>query len=95
MKWSKSPYVPALMIADKKLAANYRDWQNLVNEIQGKITDPTSTSAMKRNMSKIQPISRLFSTLTRMFSSKVEPFEVKFDLLWGLVFLNLKVYVLS
>jgi hypothetical protein len=46
---------------------------------------------MKRLLGRIQPLPRLLSTLTRKFAGLVAPSEVRFDLLWGLIYLNLKV----
>ncbi len=77
--------------ADHKVVAKYNDWQDLVEEIHGKLTDSASTPAMKRLLGRIQPLPRLLSTLTRRFASLVAPSDVRFDLVWGLIYLNLKV----
>jgi hypothetical protein len=42
-------------------------------------------------MSKIQPLPSVLTTLFRNFSRLLVPFEVKYDLVWGLIYLNLKV----
>lgn len=76
--------------SDLDIASKYHDWQDLSSEIQGKIMDPASTALVKRNMSRIQQLPSVLATLLRNFSSLLVPFEVKFDLLWGLVYLNLK-----
>jgi hypothetical protein len=77
---------------DQKIAAKYNGWHQVVTEIQGKLTDASSTRDMKRQMGRIQPFPRTLNTLTQAFETLVEPYkEVKFDLLWGLVYLNLKV----
>ena len=52
--------------------------------------DPASTTLVKRNMSKIQPLPTVLATLFRNFSRLLVPFEVKYDLVWGLIYLNLK-----
>jgi hypothetical protein len=81
------------MAIDHIIAVKYGDWQDLVSEIQGKITDVASNSSMKRQMGKIQPLPRTLAALTRIFSQLVDPLEIKFDLLWGLIYLNLKVRI--
>ena len=43
-------------------------------------------------MGRIQPLPSVLATLFRNFSSLLVPFDTKFDLVWGLVYLNLKVY---
>jgi len=80
-----------LSSSDHEVIANISDWQDLVDEIQMKLTDPASTSIMKRQMARIQPLPRALYTITRLFSNLVVPIEVKFDLLWGMIYLNLKV----
>jgi hypothetical protein len=80
-----------LMDVDHIIAVKYGDWQDLVSEIQGKLTDAASNASMKRQMAKIQPLPRTLATLTRYFSHLVDPLELKFDLIWGLIYLNLKV----
>jgi hypothetical protein len=42
-------------------------------------------------MIKIQPLPHVLTTFTRKFSNIMTPSEVNFELLWGLIYLNLKV----
>jgi hypothetical protein len=42
-------------------------------------------------MTRIQPLPHVLATFTRKFSSLVVPSQVNFEMLWGLVYLNLKV----
>lgn len=53
--------------------------------------DTSSTPAMKRLLGRIQPLPRTLSALTRNFASLVAPQEARFDLVWGMIYLNLKV----
>lgn len=71
--------------------ASCKDWHELVSEIQGRLTDTTSTRGVKREMSKIQPLPRTLSALMRVFSILVQPLKVPFELIWGLLFLNITV----
>jgi hypothetical protein len=77
--------------SDQKTASKYYGWHEVVMEIQGKLTDTSSTRDMKRQMGRIQPFPRTLNTLTQAFESLVVPYPVKFDVLWGMVYLNLKV----
>jgi tetratricopeptide (TPR) repeat protein len=76
--------------SDQKIASKYHGWHEVVTEIQGKLIDPSSTRDMKREMGRIQPFPRTLNTLTQAFESLVVPHPVKFDVLWGMVYLNLK-----
>lgn len=42
-------------------------------------------------MIKIQPLPHVLTTFTRKFSNIMTPSIVEFELLWGLIYLNLKV----
>lgn len=64
-----------------------------MGDIQGKLKDPGSSSNMKRPLSRIQPLPRSLATLTRKFAELVDPLEPKFDLIWGLVYLTLRVWL--
>jgi curved DNA-binding protein CbpA len=76
---------------DHKIAAKYDDWDDIKEEIHGKLLDKSSTPAMKRYLGRIQPLPRTLSTLTRRFENLVKPLEPRFGLLWGMIYLNLKV----
>lgn len=80
-----------LIQTDRRMAARYGDWQDVVTDIQSRLKDAGSGLSMKRQISKIMPLPRTLADLTRTFSKLVHPREVKFDLLWGLIYLVLKV----
>lgn len=46
---------------------------------------------MKRQMGRITTFPNILAKLTMVFDKLVFPSEVKFDVLWKLVYLNLKV----
>jgi hypothetical protein len=73
------------------MVTKYNDWGDIQTEIHGKLMDTSSTPAMKRHLGRIQPLPRTLSTLTRNFASLVAPQEARFDLVWGMIYLNLKV----
>jgi len=80
-----------LTLEDKSAAAKYTEWQVLTAEIQAKLTDPLSTPALKREMSKLHQLPRSLGFLAREFMNLVQPHPIKFELIWQLIYLNLKV----
>jgi hypothetical protein len=80
-----------LLPSDLEIASKYHDWQDLSSEIQSKIKDPASTTPVIKHMGRIQPLPSVLAALFRNFSNLLAPFVIKFDLVWGIVYLNLKV----
>jgi hypothetical protein len=62
-------------------------------EIQNYLTDPSSipTPEMKMLLKDFQSFSETLEILKKAFEKFVDPHRVEFDVLWGLVYLNLKV----
>lgn len=79
-----------LSASDHQIAAKYVDWQELSTEIQTKFADSSASPVVKRQFAKIQPLPHVLATLMRIFSALVAPHEVNYELIWGLVYLNLK-----
>jgi hypothetical protein len=75
---------------DLEIVAKCTEWSDLQEEIQANLTDAVSTAVMKRHMTKIHPLPRSLSRLTMTFTNIIIPYEVQFDLLWGILYLNLK-----
>ncbi|KAG4441573.1 hypothetical protein IFR05_002958 [Cadophora sp. M221] len=75
---------------DQKAASDYIYWQDVKDEIQAKLSDSSSTQNMKRQMSRIHAFPSVLVKLTMTFDGLIVPFDVKFDVLWGLIYLNLK-----
>lgn len=78
---------------DQKLAGDYLYSQDLQHEIQSKLNDSSSTQIMKRQMNRILSFPGVLARLTMTFERLTKPIDVKFDVLWGLIYLNLKVRV--
>ncbi|PMD63260.1 uncharacterized protein K444DRAFT_626991 [Hyaloscypha bicolor E] len=79
-----------LTVSDHQTASKYHDWQDLASEIAVKLAETPSNSFVKRHMIKIQPLPHVLTTFTRKFSNIMIPSIVDFELLWGLIYLNLK-----
>ena len=77
-------------MVDLNSAAEYLHWQDIATEIEAKVEDSSSTNIMKRQMGRIQTFPNVLARLTMTFDKLILPLEVKFDLLWGLIYLNLK-----
>ncbi|CZR55427.1 uncharacterized protein PAC_05315 [Phialocephala subalpina] len=84
-----------LTASDLQIASKYTEWQDLASEIQAKLTESPSTPLIRRQIVKIQPLPHALASLTRKFSNLVTPEEVNFEIIWGLVYLNLKLSYLS
>ena len=69
-----------------------RDWQTIQQEIQRKRRDPDLNSQSKRLLNNFQPLPRTLNDLTQFFQQAVEPLKPQLEPLWGLVFLNIKVF---
>jgi hypothetical protein len=80
---------------DQLVCKEHRTWQDLLAEIRKKVVDPSSSAAIRRLMSSIQPLPRSMATLNGFFISALTPNNVQFGFLWGLVYLNLKVANIS
>ena len=76
---------------DFENAQGFKTWDALANEIERKVNSPTSTLRMKRHIRRIQSFPRVLALLTHTFAASVVPYEVDFDVVWGLIYLTLKV----
>jgi len=85
-----SPMGISLTWVDQNSAAEYLYWQDIATEIEARLKDSSSTTIMKRQMGRIQTFPNVLAKLTMTFDKLIFPLEVKFDLLWGMIYLNLK-----
>jgi hypothetical protein len=84
-----------LISVERKAAAEYLYWDDVGSEIEARLKDPSSTQVMKQQMGRIQAFPNGLAKLTMAFNKLISPLEVKFDILWGLIYLNLKVSTYS
>ena len=59
--------------------------------MQSKTKDPGSSSTMRRQLAKIQALPRALASLYKKFAELIDPLEPRFDIVWGLVYLTLRV----
>lgn len=79
-----------LTFTDQKYAGQYMYSQDISLEIKSRLNDPSSTAIIRRQMSRIQALPNAMIKLTHLFRRLVQPVEVKLDILWGLIYLNLR-----
>ena len=79
-----------LSTEDQKFASDYLYWQDIHHEVQAKLNDSSSTQIMKRQMNRILSFPGFLAKLTMNFERLTEPIPVNFEILWGLIYLNLK-----
>lgn len=84
-------HITKLTRVDLRIAAKYCEYSDLMSEVQSKVKDPGSSSTMRRNLSRIQPLGQSLATLYKNFAELIDPLELRFDLIWGLVYLTLRV----
>ena len=76
---------------DLEIASKFTNMEDLLEEIHGKLDDAASGAATSTQLARIQPLPRILGALARKFASLLYPLETRFDLVWGLIYLNLKV----
>ena len=91
VSWGETRSGNRLKGIDLKIVGKYHDWEHLSNEIQTKMADPTSTTLVKREMQKIQQMPKSIGDLINNFTNIIVPFEVRCNVVWALIHLNLKV----
>jgi hypothetical protein len=79
------------MLVDRAVVTEPRDWQGLQLEIRKKSTDSSEPSLVRKLMSTMHMLPRTIVTLIAALSTSISPREAEFDVLWGLIHLNLKV----
>jgi hypothetical protein len=68
-----------------------RDWQVVHLDIRKRGNAQGVPAVTKRILNHIQPLPRSLTNLTSIFTSEILPFEADFNVLWGLLYLNIKV----
>jgi len=66
------------------------DWQSVHKEIQRRGNEREATGVTKRLLNHLQPLPRSLNNLINTFTSAIQPSVPNFNVLWGLVYLNIK-----
>lgn len=80
--------------ADREVALECRDGEDLMRRIQEKRTSSAASTTEKRQHGKVAQLPNAFANLIERFRKLVKPSTVDFDTVWGIVWVNLKVGVL-
>lgn len=80
---------------DWDIVAGPWDWQAVLKEIQKRGTEREATGVTKRLLNHLQPLPRSLNNLVNTFTSAVQPAVPRFNVLWGLLYLNIKARLCS
>jgi len=78
---------------DRQLVQEPRDSMAVADDIKEKASDQTCTASMRRTLMTIVSLPKSLSNLTSSFIEVLAPHNIEFNILWGLLFLNIKVSV--
>jgi len=78
---------------DRATVLEPRDWSAVAEEIKERASDQSCNATMKKTLHTIQPLPKSLSNLTSSFTDVLAPYEIELNILWGLLFLNIKVRI--
>jgi hypothetical protein len=80
---------------DRQTVQEPREWSNVADDIQEKASDQIYNAQMRRLLMGIQPLPRTLSNLADTFETALAPHAVELNILWGLLYLNVKASILK
>ncbi|PVH79053.1 hypothetical protein DL98DRAFT_633450 [Cadophora sp. DSE1049] len=80
---------------DREIVDRFGSWTALANEINSILISPASTPEVKRHMAKVHSLPRSIFTLTSRLEQSVSPHDLDFRMLWGLIYMILKLTILG
>jgi len=80
---------------DRQTVQEPREWTDVADDIQEKATNQVYNAQMRRILMGIQPLPRTLSHLTETFETALTPHAIELNILWGLLFLNVKASILK
>ena len=78
---------------DRATVLEPRDWNNVADEIRERASDQTCNAAMRKTLHTILPLPKSLSNLTSSFTDVLAPHKIELNIIWGLLFLNIKVSI--
>lgn len=60
-------------------------------DIRKKLTDLKAPTSIRKAAGQLQPLPRTMDALIQSFLDAADPMEVEFNVLWGLIYLNIQV----
>ncbi|KAK0118550.1 hypothetical protein ONS95_007438 [Cadophora gregata] len=79
-----------LSAADCDQASIGGDWRNIQTEISNLASDSIMPAAAKKSLNQMTPFPRTLAALVNTFCLAVSPYTAQFDMMWGLLNLNLQ-----
>ncbi|KAH8602772.1 P-loop containing nucleoside triphosphate hydrolase protein [Bisporella sp. PMI_857] len=81
--------------ADWEKITEERDWQAVHVDIQKRGSEREAAGVVKRLLNHIQPLPRSLNNLANAFTSSIHPNVPNFNIVWGLLHLNVKLSCIS
>ncbi len=82
-------------MTDRQTVQEPREWRDVADDIQEKATNHIYSAQMRRTLMGIQPLPKTLANLTDTFETALHPNVVQLNIIWGLVYLNVKVSILK
>ena len=80
---------------DRQTVQEYREWRTVADDIHEMASNQIYNAQMRRILMGIQPLPRTLSNLTDMFETALIPHTIELNILWGLLYLNVKAGILK
>ncbi|KAK0125805.1 hypothetical protein ONS95_007437 [Cadophora gregata] len=84
-----------LSSSDREVALECRNGEALIRQIEDKRTSPESSTTVKRQHGKITQLPDALENLVHRFRKLVAPSIVDFEMVWGIIYVNLKLSYIS
>lgn len=82
-----------LPLADRKTIREERDWLTIQSEIIRKRDDRMTTARTRKLINQLHGVPRTLYSLTVQFEKLIHPETVPIQVLWGLLYLNIRVCI--
>jgi hypothetical protein len=78
-------------IVDRQTVQEPRDWKTVAEDIREKASDQTCSVSMRRTLLGLVSLPMSLANITSSFTDVLAPYTIELKVLWGLLFLNVKV----
>ena len=77
--------------ADWEKIMEKRDWLSIQNDIRSRGAQHETSPVTRRLLNHMQPLPRSLKNLVDLFTKAIEPAVTSYNVVWGLLSLNIKV----
>ena len=81
----------SLSARDRQTVQASHSWESVTEDIQEKAADQKHDSTTRRILMGLQPLPRTLYNLCETFTLALDPHEIELNIIWGLLFLIIKV----